>query len=197
MMRKLYKRLSLTAGFLVMLASVVLAQERVVTGTVTDETGSSMPGVNVLIKGTSQGTATDVEGKFSLSVPSDNAVLVFTLVSYANAEIIVGARSVVTLQLTPDVTTLTELVVTGYTTQRKADITGAVTVVDADALKNTKAANFGQMLAGRAAGVTTSTSGEPGGGVNIRIRGVSSFGPSDPLIIVDGIQVQGDKSLNA
>jgi len=197
MMRKLYRKVSLTAALLLMFTSALLAQERTVSGTVTDETGGAMPGVNVLVKGTSTGTASDSDGNFKISIENDNSVLLFTFVGYATAEVVVGSRSVVNVQLTPDVRLLTELVVTGYTSQRKADITGAVTVVDADQLKDAKAANVGQMLAGRAAGVTVSNSGEPGSGSNIRIRGVSSFGSSDPLIIVDGIQLQGDKSLNA
>jgi TonB-linked SusC/RagA family outer membrane protein len=196
MMKKLYRRLSLLAAMLLMFTSAVLAQERTVSGTVTDESGQGMPGVNVLLKGTATGAATDVDGNFKISIPSDEAVLTFSFVGYATSEIIVGSRSVVNVQMTPDVRTLTELVVTGYTTQRKADITGAVSVVDADQLKTVKAANIGQMLAGRAAGVTVSNSGEPGSGTNIRVRGPSSFGGGDPLYIIDGVQVQGDKNLN-
>src|SRR6187402_2526096 len=194
MMKKLYKKLSLTAVILLVLTSVGLAQERVVSGTVTDENGGSMPGVNVLVKGTSSGTATDSDGNFKVSVSGgDQSTLVFTFVGYATAEIVVGARSVVNIQLTPDVQTLTELVVTGYSSQRKADITGAVAVVDAESLKAIKGANVGQQLAGRAPGVTVSTSGGPGAESNIRIRGISSLtGSSDPLFIIDGVQIQGD-----
>ena len=165
------------------------------TGLVTDETGVSMPGVNVLIKGTGTGTSTDADGKFSIRVPDDNATLVFTFVGYANAEIVVGSRTVVDIQLTPDVQTLTELVVTGYTEQRKKDITGAVSVVNVDALKNVQASSISQKLDGRASGVTISTSGEPGEGSNVRIRGIGSFrnegGANDPLWVVDGVQLDG------
>ena len=171
-----------------MFASVVLAQERVVSGTVTDEAGSTMPGVNVLIKGTYNGTSTDVDGKFSVTVPSNEATLVFSFVGYANAEIIVGSRMVVNIQMTPDVTTLTELVVTGYTSQRKQDITGAVSVVKVDELQNVQASSISQKLEGRASGVTISTSGEPGEGTNIRIRGLSSINlQSNPLWVIDGV----------
>src|SRR6478752_8708130 len=120
MMKKLYKKLSLTAVILLVLTSVGLAQERVVSGTVTDENGSSMPGVNVLVKGTSTGTASDVDGNFKISIASDQSTLLFTFVGYATAEIIVGTRSTVNIQLTPDVQTLTELVVTGYSVEKKA-----------------------------------------------------------------------------
>ena len=194
-MRKLYQRLSLTSLLWVMCVSLVLAQDRIVSGNVTDEAGSSMPGVNVLIKGTSTGTATDADGKFSISIPGDDAILVFTFVGYSNTEVVVGARSVVDVQLNPDVQTLTELVVTGYTEQRKKDITGAVSVVNVDALKNVQASSISQKLDGRASGVTISTSGEPGEGSNVRIRGLGSFrnegGANDPLWVVDGVQLDG------
>ena len=189
------RKIGLMAAFLA-ISSVLLAQERVVTGTVTDETGAAMPGVNILLKGTAQGTASDTEGKFSITIPNNDAVLVFNFVGYGSSEVIVGERTVLNTQLTPDVQTLTELVVTGYTSQRKADITGAVAVVDPEQLKSFKSANVSQMLNGRAPGVTVSGSGEPGTGTNILIRGVNSFGSSDPLIIVDGVQIQGDKALN-
>src|SRR6478736_6757922 len=193
---KLTTRIGMIIGFIAFSSVLLLAQEKVVTGTVTDETGAAMPGVNILLKGTAQGTASDTEGKFSISVPNNEATLVFNFVGYASSEIIVGERTVLNQQLTPDVQTLTELVVTGYTSQRKADITGAVAVVDAEQLKSFKSANVSQMLNGRAPGVTVSTSGAPGDGSNILIRGVNSFGSSDPLIIVDGVQIQGDKALN-
>lgn len=196
MMRKLYKRLSLTAGFLLMLASVVLAQERVVTGTVTDETGSSMPGVNVLVKGTSNGTATDISGKFSISVANDNAVLVFTFVGYASSEAIVGSRTVVNIQLAPDIRTLSELVVTGYTSEKKADIIGSVAVVNSKDLLATPVPNLSQQLQGRASGVIASGSGAPGEGAKIRIRGFTSFGNSDPLYVIDGVPTNDASRVN-
>jgi TonB-linked SusC/RagA family outer membrane protein len=195
-MQKLYKRLSLAVVLMLALTTVTLAQERVVTGTVTDESGSGMPGVNVILKGTSIGTATDVDGKFSITVPNEQSVLVISFVGYSTSEVAVGSRTSVTVQMSPDVTTLQELVVTGYTEQRKRDITGAVAVIDAEEMNTIRAPSFAQKLAGRAPGVTVSTSGQPGEGTNIRIRGVSAFNGSDPLVIIDGVQIQGDKALN-
>jgi len=197
-MKKLYinwLRLIIVLGVMTF-ATVSNAQNQSISGKITDETGQPAPGVSIIEKGTTNGTATDTEGKFALNVTDGNAVLVVSFIGYKTQEVPVGGRSSIDLAMAPDVTALQEVVVTGYTEQRKRDITGAVTVVDADALKTNKAANFGQMLAGRAAGVTVSTSGEAGGGVNIRVRGISSFGGSDPLIIVDGVQIQGDKALN-
>lgn len=195
-MRNLYKRLGLTLGLILLMASVVFAQERTVSGTVTDETGSTMPGVNVLIKGTALGTATDADGKFAISIPNDNATLVFSFVGYANAEVVVGSRSTINIQLTADVTTLTELVVTGYTTERKADIIGSVSVVNSKDLLQTPAANLTTQLQGRAAGVVVSASGEPGAAARVRIRGFASFGNNDPLYVVDGVPTEDPSRIN-
>jgi TonB-dependent starch-binding outer membrane protein SusC len=189
MMKELYKKMSLTVFLLLMSASFVLAQERVVSGTVADEDGTPVPGVNVLVKGTTIGTATNADGQFSIQVPDNNAVLIFSFIGYKTNEMSVGAQSSVNVALEPDVQTLTELVVTGYTTQRKKDITGAVSVLKVDELQTIQAPNIASKLEGRASGVTVSTSGEPGEGTNIVIRGISSFSRgSDPLWIIDGVR---------
>jgi TonB-dependent starch-binding outer membrane protein SusC len=196
MMRKLYPKLSLTAVLLFMLTSVILAQERNVSGKVSDETGSGMPGVNVIVKGTTNGTTSDVDGNFTIAIPNDQATLIFSFVGYATSEVIVGSRTSVEVQLTTDVQTLTELVVTGYQVQRKADISGAVAVVKAEELQSLVASSFAQKLQGRAPGVTVSTSGAPGDATNVRIRGISSFGNNDPLYVIDGVQVVDKGNLN-
>jgi TonB-linked SusC/RagA family outer membrane protein len=196
MMKKLYKQLSLTACMLFVFTSVMLAQERSVSGTVTDETGAGMPGVNVIVKGTATGTTSDVNGKFGITVPDDQAVLVFTFVGYATSEVTVGNKTIVDIQMATDVQTLTELVVTGYQVQRKADISGAVAVVNSSELQTLVASSFAQKLAGRAPGVTISTSGAPGDATNVRIRGISSFGNNDPLYVIDGVPVEDKGNLN-
>ncbi len=177
----------MTAVILLVLTSVGLAQERVVSGTVTDENGSTMPGVNVLVKGTTAGTVSDSDGNFKTSIANDQATLVFTFVGYANAEIIVGSRTVVNVQLSPDVMTLTELVVTGYAMQEKKDLTGAVGTVKASDLVTVPSGNVTSQLQGRVAGVTVSNDGRPGQVSKVRIRGFASFGSNDPLYVVDGV----------
>lgn len=177
------------------LSMVSYAQKQAVSGTVTDDMGQFAPGVSIIEKGTTNGTATDAQGKYTLSVDA-NAVLVFSFIGYKTQEVSVGGRTSIDVSLVTDVTALEEVVVTGYTEQRKRDITGAVTVVNAEELNEIKAPSFAQKLAGRATGVTISNSGEPGSGTNIRIRGISSFNGSDPLVIIDGVQIQGDKALN-
>jgi len=195
-MKKLYKRLSLTLGLLLMFGSMVLAQERVVSGTVTDEAGAGMPGVNVLVKGTTTGTASDANGAFSIQIPNDQASLVFTFVGYATSELVVGARSTVNIQLTPDVQTLSELVVTGYATQEKKDITGSVGIVKAKELNAIPSANPETLLQGRVAGVTVTTNPAPGAAASVRIRGLATFGNNTPLYVVDGVPTLDISSLN-
>jgi TonB-linked SusC/RagA family outer membrane protein len=195
-MKKLYRCLSLTVAVMLLFCSGVLAQERVVTGKVTDENGSPMPGINVLVKGTARGTATDVDGKYSLSVPGEDAVLVFTFVGYSSIEQPVSGRTSMDVQMNPDVTTLSELVITGYTVEKKADIIGSVAVVNQAQLLSTPASNLSSQLQGRAAGVTVSGNGEPGSAAKIRIRGFSSFGSNDPLYVVDGVPTEDASKLN-
>jgi TonB-linked SusC/RagA family outer membrane protein len=155
-----------------------------------------MPGVNVLIKGTAQGTATDVDGKFSVSVPTDESILVFSFVGYATTEVAIGTKTSVNVQMNLDVTTLNELVVTGYTMEKKADIIGSVSVIDAKDMLATPSANLTTQLQGRAAGVIVSSDGQPGAAARVRIRGFNSFGNSDPLYIIDGVPTEDPSKLN-
>jgi TonB-dependent starch-binding outer membrane protein SusC len=194
-MEKVYKCLRLTSLVWAFLLSTVAAsaQDQNVTGTVKDETGNPMPGVNVIIKGTTTGTASDGDGKYSVAVPA-NATLVFTFVGYTTAEVPVGSQTVVDVQMQPDALTLSEIVVTGYTSEKKADIIGSVAVVNSKDLQVTPSADLTQQLQGRAPGVLVSGSGAPGEGAKIRIRGFGSInGQSDPLYIIDGVPT-GDAS---
>jgi len=155
-----------------------------------------MPGVNVLIKGTSTGTATDAEGKYQIPVSSSEAVLAFSFVGYKTTEVPVGAQSTVDVSLEPDLQTLTEVVVTGYVAQEKKDITGAVGVVKAKDLLAFPSANAETLLQGRVAGVTVTANGDPNGLPAVRIRGLNSFGNNTPLYIVDGVPTYDIQFLN-
>ena len=180
--------------FLMCGLTLVSFAQRTVTGKVTEESGVSLPGVSVVIKGTSSGAVTDIDGSFSLTVnPQD--VLVFSYVGFETQEVSPGNRSVIDITLQVDQTALEEVVVTGYTTQRKADITGAVAVMDVDELQQVQASSISQKLDGRASGLQISNSGEPGTGTNVRIRGFGSFTNNEPLWVVDGVQTT-DKALN-
>lgn len=188
-MQKLYRLFGLITMLFLCTTTMSFAQERTVTGIVKDEAGTPMPGVNVVLKGSAMGTATDVDGRFAIAVPNDNTTLVFTFVGYTSSEVVVGSRTSIDINLSPDVTSLSEVVVTGYTTQRKRDITGAVSVVKVDEMQVVQAPSIAQKLEGRASGVTISTSGEPGEGTNVRIRGLGSFTQgNDPLWIIDGVR---------
>lgn len=186
----------LTSAFALILTSSVLAQERSVSGTVTDESGNTMPGVSVVIKGTSQGTATDADGRYTLSVPGDDVALIFTFVGYAPSEIQVGTRSVVDVAMNPDIQTLTELVVTGYSVDNRRDVTGAVSTVKAEDLTVVPTGNIEQQLQGRVAGVTVISNGQPGTTSQVRVRGFGSFNDNRPLYVVDGLPVESTDFLN-
>lgn len=194
-MRKLYRRLSLTLASLLLLVTAVLAQDITVTGTVVEPGGSSMPGVNVVIKGTAKGTATDSQGRFTISAPAD-ATLIFTFIGYKPQEVAIGSRTTVDVTIEEDPTSLDEVVVIGYGTQRRSDLTGAVGSVSEDNLKERPATSLNQALSGKIAGVQVNTnSGRPGGKANVRIRGFSSINSSNnPLYVIDGVQLpQGNQ----
>lgn len=194
-MKNVYKSLSALLLLLVFASSAAMAQ-RVVTGTVLDEYDVGLPGVSVLVKGTTTGTATDIDGKFSLNVPNDQAVLVFSFIGYATIEQAVGNRSVVDVKLSPDEQTLTELVVTGYTIDSRRETTGAIATVDPKDLTVIPTGNVEQTLQGRVSGVTVITNGQPGTTSIVRVRGFGAFGGNEPLYIVDGVPVGTTDFLN-
>ena len=173
------------------MSMVAFGQDRKVSGTVSDAKGGGIPGVSVVIKGTTTGTTTDVNGAFSINVKSGNAELVITSVGYVSQSIAVGNRSSIAVSLNEDVSQLSEVVVTGYTSQRKKDITGAVAVVSAKELTALPAASVTQMLQGRASGVTVGNDNSPGGGTMVRIRGFGSTNNNSPLYVIDGVPTQG------
>ncbi|RAW00543.1 SusC/RagA family TonB-linked outer membrane protein [Pseudochryseolinea flava] len=175
-----------------------------VTGTVIDDTGSPLPGVNVLIKGTTRGTTTDSDGKFVINVDSENDVLVFSFIGYEMKEVVVGKQTDISVTLASDITSLEEIVVVGYGTQKKSDLTGAVGTVKTEEIQERQAPSVSQALAGRVSGVNVSVnSGRPGGQSSIRIRGFSSISTSNnPLYVIDGVimpvgtQTDGNYNLN-
>jgi TonB-linked SusC/RagA family outer membrane protein len=167
-----------------------------VKGTIYDsESGETVPGVNVLEKGTSNGTITDLDGTYSLNV-GDNATLVFSFVGYMTQEVAVQGQSTIDVRLSPDVTALEEVIVVGYGTQRKQDMTGAVSVVKTDELIQQPTAQLTNQLQGRVSGVTITGSGQPGEPSRISIRGLNTFGNNEPLYIVDGIASSGINDIN-
>lgn len=158
-----------------------------ITGTVLDVNGDPLIGVNVLEKGTSNGTITDMDGKFSLNV-ADNATLVFSYIGYKNVEIAVNGQKNIKVELKEDTETLEEVVVIGYGAVRKADLAGSVAVLDNKSFKDQPVTRATDALQGRVAGVQVENSGVPGGSIKVRVRGSGSVNKSnDPLYVVDGI----------
>ncbi len=159
-----------------------------VTGTVLDENNQPLPAVNIIEKGTTNGTSTDKGGKFTLNVADENAVLVVSFIGYLTEEVAVGRKSEISVRLQPDVKSLAEVVVVGYGSQKKRDMTGAIATVKSEEIAAYPVAGAIQALQGRAAGVQVqSVNGEPGAAFRVRIRGGSSINASsEPLYVIDG-----------
>ena len=183
-------RACFTSLLFLLISVFAFAQSKTVTGKVTDpKDNTGIYGVSVQVKGTNIGTVTDNEGNFSITVPSKNSVLVFSYSGLGTQEITVSDKTTVDVQLSDKNTTMQEVVVIGYGTQKKSDLTGSVGSVKAKQLQERPAASLNQALAGRIAGVQVNTnSGRPGGQTNVRIRGFSSINTSNnPLYVVDGV----------
>jgi TonB-dependent starch-binding outer membrane protein SusC len=180
-----------------MALSLAYAQERMVTGKVSSAEEGALPGVNIIIQGTGQGTVSDIEGNFSITVPGPESVLVFSSIGYTTEAVTVGNQSVIDMVLVADVTSLKEIVVTGYASQEKKDLTGAVGVVKPEELTAMPQGNIVNQLQGRIAGVNITQDSRPGETARIRIRGISSIsGANDPLYIVDGVPTGSIAHLN-
>jgi TonB-linked SusC/RagA family outer membrane protein len=167
-----------------------MLQQRTVTGTIRDEAKAPMPGVNIWIEGTSIGVISDINGKYSISVPSADAVIVFSFVGYNEMKVSSSGRTTIDVTMEPSVESLDEVVVVGYGVQRKRDVTGSITSVKTEDLQNLTMTSAAQALQGKAAGVQIiNQSGAPGASASIQIRGYSSNSRTEPLIIVDGLKV--------
>ncbi len=172
-----------------------LKLDQTITGTVTDENEAGLPGVSILVKGTQKGTTTDQNGKYRVAVADGNAVLVFSFVGYISQEIEAGNQTSINIVLKPDLKALEEVVVVGYGTQSRRNVTGSVTKVDMKQMEGLPNTNISQALRGRVAGVQFTDNGRPGQGGGLLIRGQRSItAGNNPLIILDGIFFEG--SLN-
>lgn len=169
------------------MAAVAQSPAIKVSGQVVDEQGEPLLGATIRVKDTSIGTTTDLDGNFQLEVPG-NAVLLISYVGYKEREVAVRNRAILEpIQLQSDTEMLEQVVVIGYGTQKKSDLTGSVAVVDAEALKQVSHSNISSMLEGKVAGVQITSDGQPGADPTVRIRGVGSFGSTAPLYVIDGV----------
>ena len=173
------------------------AQELIVQGKITDDSGEAIPGVSVTVKGTQRGTITNVEGTYSINTVG-NATLVFSFLGYVSQDVPINNRSTINVSLKTDTKALEEVVVVGYGTQRKVETTGSIASVKADELTQLPVTNVAQGLQARISGVQINqNSGSPGGNISVRVRGTNSInGNSEPLYVVDGIQISNGGGIN-
>lgn len=200
-MKKIKNRLIRVAALMLPLlffSFLTMAQTLTVKGTVSDEKKTPIPGVTVAVKGTTIGTITDIDGKYTISVPSGSKLLVFSFVGMTTKEVAVDGKTQVDVTMSEDVIGLDEIVAVGYGTIKKSDVTGSVASVRAEALQNLATSDAAAALQGKASGVQVlSNSGAPGQGATIRVRGYSSnSGSIGPLLIVDGLQVDNIQYLD-
>ncbi len=181
---------------------VITAEDNVkqgftVTGKITNAAGIPLPGVNIVEKGTTNGAVTDLNGNYSISVSDPNAVLVYSFVGYLSEEISINGQTAISVTLVEDIQSLDEVVVVGYGTQVKRDITGSIATVESKEIEKLSTSSFDEALQGMAAGVNvTTTSGVPGAATNIKIRGINSItADTDPLWVIDGMPVYSGNGL--
>ena len=165
-----------------------------VSGQVIDEQKTPLPGVNVLVKGTTNGTTTDAEGRYAFDAPDEEAVLIFSFIGYVTQEVSLGNQSEINVMLAADVKTLSEVVVVGYGVQKRSDLTGSIASVSSKEIKSVVVTSADQALQGRAPGVhVVQNSSAPGAGTTVRIRGGNSIqGGNEPLYVIDGIPIYND-----
>ena len=177
-----------------LLSTSLSAQNKKISGKVIDEKHQPVLGASVVVKGTTKGTTTDFDGNFTIDVPA-KATLSVSFIGYHTQNVAVGNQNQLTIVLKEEQEQLDEVVVVGYGTVRKKDLTGAVTSVSNKALKEKPIANAGEALQGRAAGVQVTSAGKPGDNVSFRIRGISTINNSEPLLVIDGVPT--DLGINA
>lgn len=187
---------SMWTAWLLLVATFAFSQQKTVTGKITDGSNNPVSGASVTVKGTTNGTQTNAEGNFSIVVPGNNAVLLISSVGFKEQERNVGDQTTININMASATSDLNEVVVLGYTTAKKKDIIGAVSVVSSEDLRITPSANLAVQLQGRAAGVTVSSSGQPGAGAVVRIRGFASAGNNNPLYVIDGVPTDDGSKLN-
>ena len=175
----------------------IFSQSQSITGTISDESGEPLPGVSIVVKGTTRGAVTNLEGQYTVEAEDPTSVLVFSYVGYLTQEITVGNQTVIDIALEADVYGLEEVVVIGYGTVKKSDLTGSVVTIDGEEFEDKPISSFEQGLQGRAAGVTvTQSSGAPGAGISVLVRGGNSIlGGNQPLYVVDGFPIYNNNNL--
>lgn len=192
------KRVTMFIAMIFAFAGLAQAQDIIVKGVIRDEQNQALPGASILVKGTQSGTVTDVDGNYSIGVPNPEAVLVISFIGYTTQEIPVGNRTQIDVTLASDLKNLNEVVVIGYGTQKRGDVTTAIASVDTKDIEERPILQAAQALQGKAAGVqVTQPSGKPGSALSIRVRGATSVqAGNEPLYVVDGVPTMDTRDLN-
>jgi TonB-dependent SusC/RagA subfamily outer membrane receptor len=183
------EKITFILGFLLLTGFCLpsFAQNRLLSGTVTDPDGKALVGASITVKNSQVGTSTDADGKFSVNVPGSNAVLIVTSVGFTTQEVPVNGRSAIDIRMAQDATALKDVVVVGYGVQRKKSLTGAVVSVNEEQIRAIPVGNATSRLQGRVAGVTITNNNAPGAAATVRVRGYGSLGNNNPLYIIDNI----------
>ena len=187
-------RMAAMLFFSCLLALTSFAQQKALSGTITGEDGVPIPGVTVVVQGTTTGTVTDMDGNFSFSAPENATVLSISYIGMKTQDVTIGNQSSFMVTLLPDVLGIDEVVVVGYGTQQKKSVTGAVSTVSSDEIKAMPSANAASRLQGRVAGVTVMNDNSPGGDATVRVRGFGTINNNSPLYIIDGVPTDGGLS---
>jgi TonB-dependent starch-binding outer membrane protein SusC len=191
-------RIYLINIFLFLLFTGYVNAQVTIKGTVKEEsTGNGLPGASVMIKGTSAGTITDASGNFSIKVDNPNAELVFSFIGYLTETVALKGQQVIDISLVDDFYSLDELVVVGYGSQKKSDLTGSVAVVNTENLQKIASTDISKALQGQTSGVQVYGGGEPGAVQKVQIRGIGSFTNTEPLYVIDGVPVASTTNINA
>lgn len=173
------------------------AQKITVKGVITDQFGTPLPGVSILEKGSTNGITTNFDGVYAISVSDKSSILTFSYIGYATKEVVVNNQTKINVALEEEVGQLDEIVLVGYGTVKKSDVTGSVSSVSAKELTQTQTTSIAQAIQGRAPGVSvTKSSGQPGATPTVRIRGVGTVNNADPLYIVDGVPINDISNIN-
>ncbi len=193
-MGKFLRMALLFASFFICTSSVMAqGNGTAIKGTVTDDKGITLPGVTVTVKDSKTSTITNINGQYNITVPQGGKILVFRFIGMETQEIPIGNKTVINLTMQAVSTALNDVVVIGYGSQKRGDVNGAISSVTAKEIQDIPQPSIDQMLQGKAAGVTvTLNSGEPGSATSVHIRGINNFGQSEPLYVIDGVEIGGD-----
>ncbi|MEI6143260.1 MAG: TonB-dependent receptor plug domain-containing protein [Mariniphaga sp.] len=191
-----WTRTLLSLVLLMVLTTGMAFAQKSISGKVTDESGASVPGVSVVVKGTTTGTITDIDGKYNLSVPVSAKSLAFSFIGMVSVEIPIGQGNVIDAVMKTETVGVEEVVVVGYGTRKKEEVTGSISTISDKQLKTSSATSVVSRMQGQVSGITVTSSNVPGGEATIRIHGIGTIGDPNPLYVIDGVPVGPGNNVN-